>query len=89
MSTAPVLLEVLEVLKAPGRVVFAVRCLQGEPEVGAVVESKQSGARWRISGIGFASAEAWSDGRRALSLEPLAGDQALPEQGDLLGLAAA
>jgi hypothetical protein len=65
-------LEVREVSAVRDRLIVVAKIVEGDFQPDMVLEDA-AGNRWRITGVGFAPAEAWSAGYRALTLLPLSG----------------
>jgi hypothetical protein len=70
---AKAVLEVREVSVVQDRLVVVVALIEGEFRPDMTVDNGQGG-HWRVTGVGFAPANAWSAGLRALTLEPLSGE---------------
>jgi len=82
MKAGAAVLEVREVSVVRDRVLVVVKIVDGGFQPDLVLEDA-AGSRWRTTGVGFAPAEAWSAGYRALTLEPAPGMRTL-EPGSLL-----
>lgn len=64
----PARVEVLEAVRHGRYTLAAVRVLAGELHAENTLVVADTGERWRVLGFGFIPADAWADGRRALSL---------------------
>lgn len=62
--------EVLAVLRHEQQTITAVQIVAGEARSDSTLIAEETGDRWRVRGFGFTPAEAWADGRRALTLDP-------------------
>jgi hypothetical protein len=82
MKAGAAVLEVREVSVVRDRVLVVATIIEGDFQPDVVVEDA-AGSRWRITGVGFTPADAWSAGYRALTLEPLSGGRTI-EPGSLL-----
>ncbi len=72
-----VVVQVLEAQPSDGRTVAVVHLTRGNLEVGMQLRSVATGTLWRVNGVGFVPPEAWNQGHRAISIQPLAGGQQL------------
>jgi hypothetical protein len=72
MKAGGAVLEVREVSVVRDRVLVVAKFVEGDFQPDMVLEDA-AGSRWRIAGVGFAPAETWSAGYKALTVEPLSG----------------
>jgi len=79
-----VLVRVLETQVVDERTVAIVQLVRGNVKVGLQLRSESTGSRWRVIGVGFIPQDAWSQGRRAISIKPLADIQRMLTVGDCL-----
>lgn len=62
-----------------GRELVTVRLLHGQVDTGMQLEAIETGAHWRVVGVGFMSSEGWAQGLRSLILQALDGPENRPK----------